>query len=103
MARQRLDCTCRGQGPLYAAPIPLYDRASEVNAAVPPAAATTVARLQLAETPICRHSNPTAIQSTAAEREVLCLLRQQNELLTEILGALNSQLSIGLRQSRTSE
>ena len=34
-------------------------------------------------------------------RDRVCLLRRQNELLTEILGVLNAQLAVGLEQFRS--
>lgn len=101
MVRQQTNCNLRGQGSLYTVPIPLYDRVDEADSApiatVP--VRSRVARSELEETQICRHSNSTLTQSTAAEREALSLLRQQNELITGILAALNTQISIALNQS----
>lgn len=50
---------------------------------------------------IRRYPAPVSIQATAADQEVVCLLRRQNELLTEILGVLNAQLAVGLEQFRS--
>ena len=57
--------------------------------------------LEDTEMRIRRYPAPVSIQATAADQEVVCLLRRQNELLTEILGVLNAQLAVGLEQFRS--
>ena len=57
--------------------------------------------LEDTEMRIRRYPAPVSIQATAADQEVVCLLRRQNELLTEVLGVLNAQLSVGLEQFRS--
>ena len=68
-----------------------------------PAPGQGAARRSLEDTEmrIRRYPAPVSIQATAADQEVVCLLRRQNELLTEILGVLNAQLAVGLEQFRS--
>ena len=108
MARQKTGC--RNQGTLGASPAPLYDRVEDLRPAVErPAPAAPCATgwgavrrsLEDTEMRIRRYPAPVSIQATAADQEVVCLLRRQNELLTEVLGVLNAQLSVGLEQFRS--
>ena len=107
MARQKTGC--RNRGTLGASPAPLYDRvedlrpAAERPAPAAPAPGQGAARRSLEDTEmrIRRYPAPVSIQATAADQEVVCLLRRQNELLTEILGVLNAQLAVGLEQLRS--
>lgn len=106
MARRNNACQSqsRGRGPQYTSPAPLYDRVEDLLPAAPPAVPAvpvgSAARAALAETEIriCRYPSTLPTPASAAEQETLCLLRRQNELLTEILGALNAQLAVRLDQ-----
>lgn len=102
MARQKTGC--RNRGTLGASPAPLYDRVEDLRpAAERPAPGQGTARRSLEDTEmrIRRYPAPVSIQATTADQEVVCLLRRQNELLTEILGVLNAQLAVGLEQFRS--
>ena len=101
MARQKTGC--RNRGTLGASPAPLYDRVEDLRPAADPAPGQGAARRSLEDTEmrIRRYPAPVSIQATAADQEVVCLLRRQNELLTEILGVLNAQLAVGLEQFRS--
>ncbi|WP_033116187.1 hypothetical protein [Intestinimonas butyriciproducens] len=102
MARQKTGC--RNRGTLGASPAPLYDRVEDLRpAAERPAPGQGAARRSLEDTEmrIRRYPAPVSIQATTADQEVVCLLRRQNELLTEILGVLNAQLAVGLEQFRS--
>lgn len=97
MARQ--NCPNRDRGPGRYTPAPLYQRITvpepAEEAAAPLAPVPSAARQTLAEADlrIRRYTNPVPAAPTSAECEALCLLRQQNALLTDILGALNAQLA----------
>ena len=115
MARQKTGC--RNRGTLGASPAPLYDRVEGLRPAVErpapaverPAPAAPCATgwgavrrsLEDTEMRIRRYPAPVSLQATAADQEVVCLLRRQNELLTEVLGVLNAQLAVGLEQFRS--
>ena len=108
MARQKTGC--RNRGTLGASPAPLYDRVEDLRPAAerpapaaPCATGWGAARRSLEDTEmrIRRYPAPVSIQATTADPEVVCLLRRQNELLTEILGVLNAQLAVGLEQFRS--
>lgn len=112
MARQKTGC--RNRGTLGASPAPLYDRVEDLRPAAErpapaapapaaPAPGQGAARRSLEDTEmrIRRYPAPVSIQATAADQEVVCLLRRQNELLTEVLGVLNAQLAVGLEQFRS--
>ena len=99
MARQKTGC--RNRGTLGASPAPLYDRVEDLRPAPAPGQGAARRSLEDTEMRIRRYPAPVSIQATAADQEVVCLLRRQNELLTEILGVLNAQLAVGLEQFRS--
>lgn len=104
MARQNCPYQTQSRRPLYERPVPLYDLVAPEEEAVPAATAVSVksdrrAALEDAEMTI-RRQNQLPAPATAAECEALALLRQQNELLAEILGALSAQVALRLNCER---
>lgn len=53
-------------------------------------------RSGMEDVPMCRHTNPTPPLSRNTDAQVVCLLQQQNVLLTEILSAVNCLLAVQL-------
>lgn len=102
MARQTCPYQNQDRPSRYAKPAPLYDRVAPApepeEAAAPAICPTAGARERLAEAEmrITRHPAPIPAASTTAELEALALLRQQNQLLTDMLCALNAQLAAQL-------
>lgn len=96
MARSDRPCSRRAAQPSRSAPAPLYARVSDLEPPTPPRAPFGA---RPASEPEMRVHRPAALSPTAfRDPEVAALLRQQNQLLLDILGALNAQLAAGLRE-----
>lgn len=73
--------------PLYTPPLGRGERQAEVPSPAPESIPVRVTELG-AEMRICRYTNSIPAPPSPALAEALCLLRRQNDLLTEILAAL---------------
>ena len=93
---------CRGrsreQGARYLSPAPLYGAESLFSQGWRAQRGTARAALANTEMRVHRPSAPLPVLSSPADGELADLLRQQNALLTEILGVLNAQLSLSLER-----
>lgn len=91
----------RCRAPVSSVPGPLYGRvecpAEEPAPVVLPIPAR---RAEEAEMRICRHKSLIPAPADPALGEVLCQLRRQNELLLEILAAINSLTAATLARGR---
>lgn len=88
----------QGRGGFYAAPAPLYDRVEELRGPAAPVRSSALTALEETDMHIHRYPSPRPALSGPAGQDTAELLRQQNSLLTEILGVLNAQLAVGLGQ-----
>ena len=98
MSRPNQNRSC-GRGPLFAAsgqmPAPLgpLRRTAEEpleRAVLPEPAPLTLRPAAQENMRICRYTNPIPTPVDPAQAEIVCLMRRQNELLTEILAALQA-------------
>ena len=96
---------CRGPQPHSAAPAPLYDRVEDLRGSclrTPPTGAadraSARAALAHAEMHVTRCHTPLPAPRHPSDQVTADLLRRQNELLTDILGVLNAQLAVDLKQ-----
>lgn len=91
---------CRGgsRTPEEFSPVPLYGPEDRSGPGGRAERAAVRAALANAEMRVHRPSAPLPALSCPADWEAAGLLRQQNALLTEILGVLNAQLSLRLER-----
>ena len=93
---------CRGrsreQGIQDYSPVPLYGAEGLSSQGWRAERAAVWAALENTEMRVHRPSTPLSMRSRPADWELADLLRQQNALLTEILGVLNAQLSLSLER-----
>lgn len=95
---------CPNHSPMgFSVPGPLYSRGdrrgetAELTAG-PVEIIRTAAAAVVEEPQMCRHPHPIPVTNSGLECETVCLLRQQNELLCEILAAVNALTATRLSQ-----
>lgn len=97
MAGSNQNCWRRPCPRQYPAPAPLYARVSDLDVSEPRRPAARESARVLSEPEMRIHPSPASRPAVLRDPEISALLRQQNQLLLDILGALNAQLAAGLR------